>query len=163
MAILAVVFHVPALQAQDGNRDASVPGTIAGAILGGGVGFVGGAFAGGAIDVALTPSCQDLCAIDGIVLGAMIGEIVLLPLGAHVGNRGRGSLLADYGVSIAIGTAGAVSGVAVESGVLLGIAGAVQVAAVVFTEVMTSPRLTVSPLVRRGSQGGTDIGLQMTF
>jgi hypothetical protein len=85
---------------------------ILGGLLGGAIGFFGGGFAGAVINDT-DDSEDDLAALAGFALGAVIGETLTLPLGVHVANRRQGnyglSLLASAaitGVGIALATSG---------------------------------------------------------
>ncbi len=69
---------------------------VGGAILG-----VFGAIGGSAVGAAIDPpkNCYYICLSGGMVLGFLTGEIIGTALGAHAGNRARGSFAVDAGVS----------------------------------------------------------------
>ncbi|MES2305054.1 MAG: hypothetical protein V4558_06080 [Gemmatimonadota bacterium] len=59
---------------------------IIGALVGGGIGLVGGAYVGSAIDRATdTGGCED-CGLVGAIIGAAIGEGLLLGTGVHLAD-----------------------------------------------------------------------------
>ena len=77
---------------------------VLGGVLGGGLGLVGGAIAGAGLEVAM--GCDhDYCGIAGGLLGAMAGEIILLPLGVHLANGRQG----NYGYAL-LASAGSAAG-----------------------------------------------------
>jgi hypothetical protein len=78
------------LDALPAPAPAPLAGVLAGGALGGAAGFLGGALVGVALvnDRNGSDSWEKLSAAFG---GAVIGEIVAVPLGAHLANRGRGS------------------------------------------------------------------------
>ena len=77
---------------------------VLGGVLGGGIGLVGGAFAGAGLEIAA--GCDhDYCGIAGGLLGAMAGEIILLPLGVHLANGRQG----NYGYAL-LASAGSAAG-----------------------------------------------------
>jgi hypothetical protein len=77
---------------------------VAGGLLAGAAGFFGGALAGAALT-----ECEvedDYCVLGGAIVGAGIGESLLMPVGVHVGDAGRGDLAPGMLASAAIGAAG---------------------------------------------------------
>jgi hypothetical protein len=76
---------------------------VAGAVVGGAVGFFGGGFL--AAVLVEDESEGELDVLAAFVVGALAGEVILMPLGAHLGNRRRGSYAADLGVSVLTGVA----------------------------------------------------------
>ena len=77
---------------------------VLGGVLGGALGLVGGAIAGAGLEVAM--GCDyDYCGIGGGLMGAMIGEVVLLPLGVHLANGWQG----NYGYAL-LASAGSIAG-----------------------------------------------------
>lgn len=84
---------------------------VAGPVFGGVVAGLAGIIAGGYAGYGL--ECADGCPGDfggfgGAVLGAVTGEMLLLPVGVHLGNGGRGSLAADFTASLLSGAGGMV-------------------------------------------------------
>ena len=81
-------------------------GGAAGAV----VGMYGGVFAGASIDEpvdGITP---------GMAYGFLAGEMLLLPVGVHLGNGRKGNFLADLAVSAVIGTAAVLMTSATDDG-----------------------------------------------
>jgi hypothetical protein len=76
---------------------------VLGGIVGGTVGLYGGAIAALALN---DDGSSDLGDLGAAVLGGLVAEVVLLPLGVHVGNAGKGSFLGDLAVSALTGVAG---------------------------------------------------------
>lgn len=86
---------------------------VAAGLLGGAVGFVGGAIVGARLGTC--PSgCEDPGLTESFV-GAMIGSGVGIPIGVHLANRGRGNLPGSVGVSVLIGGAGTLLAFATHS------------------------------------------------
>ncbi len=79
-------------------------GGIAGGLAAGAVGFFGGLYVGG----LLAEDCgEDLaCMLQGIGVGAAVGEALLLPLGVHLGSGRRGSIGLKIASSVALGGLG---------------------------------------------------------
>jgi hypothetical protein len=67
------------------------------------VGALGGAAIGGG---QASSTCSKVCRSRSAAAGAAIGAGVLIPLGAHVGNKGRGNLLLSSLATSAVGLAG---------------------------------------------------------
>jgi hypothetical protein len=78
---------------------------VAGGIVGGGAGFLGGMLVG-ASDISRRSCTGEDCGLANAILGSMIGEGVGLAVGAHYGARGRGNLALQIITSTAIGAAG---------------------------------------------------------
>ncbi|KPK82094.1 MAG: hypothetical protein AMS25_03760 [Gemmatimonas sp. SM23_52] len=73
--------EVDSLRVSDGDM-------IAGGLLGG----VLGGIAGGLIGLAAWSGCQgELCQLEGMAVGALVGEVVGLPIGVHLRDHRRGS------------------------------------------------------------------------
>ncbi len=101
----------------------TIVGPILGAIVGGAVGLYGG----GGLALALFGddfNSDDYADIAAVVLGATVGEVFLMPAGAHLGNGSKGSywsalggsalgFLATLALSYA-GPVGTLAGVAVQ-------------------------------------------------
>ena len=75
-----------------------------GGVAGGAAGLAGGFYLGAVL--ADDDDGDDLDALAGGVMGAAIGEALLLPLGVHLANRGRGSYGNAALTSAAIAVAG---------------------------------------------------------
>lgn len=72
-------------------------------LLGGTIGFFGGAYVG----AGLASGCAgDFCGIGETIFGAAAGESLGIPLGVHLANGGRGNLLLEILASAGIGAAG---------------------------------------------------------
>lgn len=82
-----------------------VPMFVGGAI-GGAIGFFGGALVGLELAGGSAICGDDPCGLVGMIVGATVGEVIMLPLGVHVGNGKQGS----YGAAFAASTAVAVGG-----------------------------------------------------
>lgn len=110
-----------------------------GGITGGLVGVVAGGYAGAAIELA--GGCHsDFCGLGGALLGAAVGEVLLLPLGVHLFNSRQGSYASDALVSLGV-AAGGLALVAVGQGQSAGLLFAipvVQLIGVISTERSTS-------------------------
>ncbi|NIR43412.1 MAG: hypothetical protein GWN99_05690, partial [Gemmatimonadetes bacterium] len=52
--------------------------------------------------------CGEFDHVIGAVLGGFVGEAALMPVGVHVGNRGRGDPVGDLLVSIGTATVGVI-------------------------------------------------------
>ena len=86
------------------QEQVSILKPIWGGILGGAVGF----FGGGMLGVASAENCSD-CGFGSIgrfLLGASIGEALVLPLGVHYGNKRRGKLGFVFLTSLAMAGGG---------------------------------------------------------
>ncbi len=86
---------------------------VVGGVIGGTVGLFGGAIIGGTIGGGNSTCGDDQCGLEEALLGAVIGETTLLPLGVHLANHSRGnygySLLGALAVgAVGIGLAGAI-------------------------------------------------------
>jgi hypothetical protein len=73
------------------QQQGSIIWPIGGGILGGAIGFFGGGFAGAYIEIGATPGSSEWEGLAGFIIGAAIGEAVLMPLGVHLGNGRRGN------------------------------------------------------------------------
>jgi len=81
----------------------SVEGCIAAGLLAGTIGFFGGGLVGAKIDQASSDGYEEWDGIYGFLIGAPIGESLLLPVGVHLANGRRGNLplalLASVGIA----------------------------------------------------------------
>jgi len=85
-------------------RQLNPAGAVIGGILGGGVGLLGGAYLGAALNSAGGCRGED-CGLYGAIVGGLIGESLGVPFGVHLGggswhNFGL-SLLASAGLTLA--------------------------------------------------------------
>lgn len=89
--------------AADGNADAVR--LVMGGVGLGIVGVVLGGYAGAKIEENGGCTGEDFCGLAGALLGATIGETLLLPAGVHVANHARGSYLLAVGATslVAVG------------------------------------------------------------
>lgn len=100
----AAAADVPAARAA-ADLDVGTAARLSGAgILGGAVGFFGGAYLGAWIADSRDDGLDDLDAIHGALIGATLGESTLLPVGVHLANGRRGNLwlstLASVGLAV---------------------------------------------------------------
>ena len=111
---------------------------IAFPIVAGAVGGVAGMYGGLIIGASIEndPYADDITT--GMALGFIAGEMLMLPVGVHLGNRRKGSFLADLAVSTVVG-AGAIFVTSVSNdGTPLLIGALVQYASVVAVERATA-------------------------
>jgi hypothetical protein len=121
--------------AQAQSRDAWKNGGSAavGAILGGGLGLIAGAYVTGLL---LSGSCEELQCLGVAFMGGAIGSALGIGLGAHLGNGRRGNALADIGASLGVLLVGIAVGQAADlPGELLLVIPMSQIVAAVVTEV----------------------------
>ncbi len=117
---------IPPLAPRPATADEQPPivGPIVGAIVGGAIGLYGGAGLSLALFGGDNYNSDDLEDVAAVVLGASVGEVFLMPAGAHLGNGGKGSywsalggsalgFLATLGLSY-LGPAGAIAGVGLQ-------------------------------------------------
>jgi hypothetical protein len=104
----ALIVIAPPAEAQHA-QPASVARLAVGGVIGGAVGLAAGGFTGAWIgsnhcsDEGNPDSCRPL---QGLVLGAAIGQTLSVPLGVHVANGRRGRLGPSLLASAFIGAAG---------------------------------------------------------
>jgi hypothetical protein len=84
----------------------SAEGCMAAGLLAGTIGFFGGGFTGAAIDKVSSDGYEELDGLLGFVVGAPIGESLLLPVGVHLANGRRGNLPLSVLASLGITGAG---------------------------------------------------------
>lgn len=82
--------------------------------LAGAIGFFAGGFVGAEIDRAGSNGYEEWDGLYGFVVGAPIGEALLLPVGVHLANNRRGNLPLSLLASIGIAGAGIFVAVAAE-------------------------------------------------
>ena len=73
------------------QQPAPVSNLILGGLIGGAVGFFAGGYAGAILNDSDNGDPDELDALTGFVVGAIIGETVTLPLGVHLANKRRGN------------------------------------------------------------------------
>ncbi len=97
--------YAPALQ--ESVRHVSDATLSIGGVAGGALGFFGGGLLGYGVETGLA-GCEgeEWCGFAGILFGAVIGEMVALPLGVHMANRSRGSYAPGLATSIVVGLGG---------------------------------------------------------
>jgi len=157
LCALTILLHTDALQAQS-TRDASPWGAGLGAVAGG---LAGTFIAASTVD---NGTCDGLCSerIRALVIGDILGATV----GAHLGNRGRGNVLAVLGVSAAFATVGTVLAIEADGGgtsdaIVLSTV-IIHLAGVTWMEVRTSPLVSVEPVVRP-MEGGLGVGVRLRW
>ena len=107
-------------------------------LFGGLAGGVAGTYGGLLVGVALDPNADDITT--EMVAGLLVGEMLLLPVGVHLGNARKGSFLADLGVSVVIGTTAILLTSGTDSGVPLVVGAIAQYGAVVAVERSTAKK-----------------------
>lgn len=108
---LAPAAYQPALP-QNGPRMDGTGMAFAG-LVGGAAGLFGGALLGYVVDTGLTDCAgEEWCGFRGVLLGGVVGEVMMLPLGVHLANRGRG----NYGSGVAATALVGVGGLLVAAG-----------------------------------------------
>lgn len=84
------------------EHDVATPWLVVGGVVGGGVGLGAGALIGGFLGGGDKICGDDPCGFQGAILGAVGGEVALLPLGVHLANGRRGKYLPALAVSASI-------------------------------------------------------------
>ena len=82
---------IAALPSMAQQQPAHVGTLILGGLLGGAVGLFVGGYAGAFLNDSEDGNPDDLDALTGFLVGAIIGETVTLPLGVHLANKRRGN------------------------------------------------------------------------
>jgi hypothetical protein len=100
------VDRFPAVQQE--VRVAPTANMIAGGLVGGAVGLVVFGYMGALIADNQADDGEDLAALGGFVVGATIGEALMVPLGVHLVNHRRG----NYGRAALVSAAIAAGGLA---------------------------------------------------
>jgi hypothetical protein len=136
VALLAAATATTAVAQKPVTSDATDQPPVEWPILGGAVAGAVGLVVGARIGYEL--ECADGCPGDfgglgGTVLGGLTGEMLLLPVGVHLGNRRRGSFAADLTASLLSGS-GALVFAAFTDPDAIYIAPVIQLATTVFTE-----------------------------
>lgn len=101
----APAAYVPALQ--ESRAPIDPVSLVFGGVTGGVLGLLGGGAAGYFLETTVF-QCQstEFCGLGGLVLGAAIGEVVMLPYGVHQANRSRGRYAPALATSVIIGVLG---------------------------------------------------------
>ncbi|MCI0695062.1 zinc ribbon domain-containing protein [candidate division KSB1 bacterium] len=92
----------------------SAEGCMAAGLLAGTIGFFGGGLVGAKIDQASSDGYEEWDGLYGFVVGAPIGESLLLPVGVHLANGRRGNL--PLAVLASVGIAGTGIAMAASAG-----------------------------------------------
>jgi hypothetical protein len=118
-------------------------------ILGGAAGGIAGMYGGVIVGASIEEGPADDIT-PGMVYGLLAGEMLLLPVGVHLGNGRKGSFLADLAVSAVIGTTAVFITSSTDDATPLLIGAAAQYAAVVAVERMTAKnRLEARSILER--------------
>lgn len=91
----------PALMIRS-EQNVATPWLVVGGVVGGGVGLGAGALIGGVLGGGDKICGDDPCGFQEAILGAIGGEVALLPLGVHLANGRRGKYLPALAASAAI-------------------------------------------------------------
>jgi hypothetical protein len=111
---------------------------IFGGLVGGAIGFFAFGFAGALIaDSQADDGSDGFEALGGFVVGAVVGESVMLPLGVHVANRRRGDYALELLASAAI------------AGVGVGLTAAMEDMGIVFLPAIPIAQLATSIAIER--------------
>ena len=166
VAILAVTSSPAALVAQSPTRSPQPVepiGAIVGGALGASIGIVGGAFMGYAFACGGNSCTGDFEGFGAAVLGIVVGEALLLPLGVHIGNGSAGNLAKDVGVSLGVGAATILLGAENSSILTLGLLA--QFGLTVWAERAAGARATREVMIEpRGfANGRTGVGLSIRY
>lgn len=147
------------------SQPAEPIGAIVGGLLGAGAGIVGGALMGYALECGGNTCRGDFGGYAGAVTGLLVGEALLLPIGVHLGNGGRGDLGKDIGVSVGVAAATLLLSAPADDEVILELGIIAQFALTVWAERSTGERAgrNVRVETRRFSNGRKGIGLNLTF
>ena len=150
-------------QATPRHQPSTAAGAVVGGVLAGGLGFVGGALFATSVECNGGSSCQGFDALEAAVLGAIVGEILFLPIGVHVGNGQAGSIEADLLTSVFSGLGALGIGLAAERVEVLAIGIAGQIAFTVAMERMRGRQRTenVGLILGPASGGGVFIGARI--
>ncbi|MBV9774726.1 MAG: hypothetical protein JO040_12290 [Gemmatimonadetes bacterium] len=102
-----VTSPLPSAPRVQAEREPGVPLLVGGGIGGGLAGLVAGAYLGYGVELGQS-GCHDeeLCGLGGALLGAALGEALLLPYGVHLADRSRGSYGRTFLASFGTGAAG---------------------------------------------------------
>ena len=98
----------------DFGSEAATEALAGAGLLAGAIGFFAGGFVGAEIDQAGSDGYEEWDGLYGFVVGAPIGEVLLLPVGVHLANNRRGNLPLSLLTSIGIAGAGIFVAIAAE-------------------------------------------------
>src|SRR5690349_14042650 len=126
----------PARVAEDIDHQPTILLPMLGGATGGVVGMYGGLVVGASIEN--NPNADDITT--GMAVGFLAGEMLMLPVGVHLGNGRKGSFLADLAVSTVIGTSAIFLTASTNDGTPIIIGAAMQYAAVIAVERATARR-----------------------
>lgn len=107
---------------------------ILGGLAGGALGLAGGFVVGMEVGGGSHICGDDPCGFAGAITGALLGEMLLLPVGVHVGNGRRGNFAGALGASVGVGLATLVLAGDLDRGELLALGVVGQLAASVVVE-----------------------------
>jgi hypothetical protein len=110
-------------------KQPSLLGPIAGGVTAGFAGVVVGGLLGNSFDDYNSDDIPE-----GAILGLLAGEMLLMPIGVHLGNGRHGSFLADLAMSIVLGVAVTAATVATDDGSVLILGTAAQIASTIAIE-----------------------------
>lgn len=116
----------------------SAEGCMAAGLLMGTIGFLGGGLVGAKIDQASSDGYEEWDGIYGFLIGAPIGESLLLPVGVHLANGRRGNLPLSMLASIGITAAGIALAASAEDAKILVAIPIAQLAACIAIERSTT-------------------------
>jgi hypothetical protein len=97
----------------------SIAGPVAAGLLAGTIGLFGGGILGAEIDKASSDGYEEFDGLMGFVIGAPIGESLLMPVGVHLANGRRGNLPGAMLASMAIAGTGIAIAAATQDGKVL--------------------------------------------
>lgn len=163
VATLTLAPTTTAGQSTMSAQPAQPIGAIVGGVLGAGAGFVGGALIG--VGIGCDGGCREFEGLGYAVVGGVVGEVLFLPVGAHLGNGSSGNLARDVGVSLALGAGTLLLSGALESSALGWLGLVAQIGITVRTERVAGARRGAE--VRIQSRALPDrrvgLGLQVRF
>jgi hypothetical protein len=114
--------------------------TIVLPVIGGAVGGLVGMYGGLLVGASIENDAYGDGITEGMALGFLGGEMLMLPVGVHLGNGRKGSFLADLAVSAVIGTGAVLLTSATDDGTPIVVGAMVQYVAVVAVERVTASR-----------------------
>jgi hypothetical protein len=131
--------RIPLTSSSDSSRPAA---NGSGMVLGGVTGFVLGYVVGGAIGAAAYRGgdSDSYDQLGAAVFGGAIMSSIAIPVGVHLGNRGRGKLVNSLLPSLAIGGIGIAVAVGSDNGIPLLVMPLAQIIASVWTESNSMPK-----------------------
>ena len=137
-------------------------GAIVGGLLGAGLGLFGGTLLG--YEAACGGrNCYDFDGFGEALVGALVGEVLLMPVGVHIGNRGAGNLAKDLGVSFAVGAGVLLLAAVADSPEFLLVGAIGQIGLTVWAERSAGRKREISVGARVLSGGRTGVGLMIQY